>query len=86
MVGWLLVGSSIFAAVFARLGGVGRGRGVLDGLGLDKVAFIVLIQVVIFLTGMASRWTEITIIFMPLFGPCCAPTTWISCGSVYSLP
>jgi tripartite ATP-independent transporter DctM subunit len=69
MVGWLLVGSSIFAAVFARLGGAAVVAEFLDGLGLEKVAFVVLIQVVIFLLGWPLEWTEITIIFMPLFLP-----------------
>jgi tripartite ATP-independent transporter DctM subunit len=69
MVGWLLVGSSIFAAVFARLGGAAVVAEFLDGLGLETVAFIVLIQIVIFLLGWPLEWTEITIIFMPLFLP-----------------
>jgi tripartite ATP-independent transporter DctM subunit len=69
MVGWLLVGSSIFAAVFARLGGAAVVGEFLDGLGLDPVQFVILIQVVIFLLGWPLEWTEITIIFLPLFLP-----------------
>jgi tripartite ATP-independent transporter DctM subunit len=69
MVGWLLVGSSIFAAVFARLGGAAVVGEFLDGLGLDSVQFVILVQVVIFLLGWPLEWTEITIIFLPLFLP-----------------
>jgi tripartite ATP-independent transporter DctM subunit len=69
MVGWLLVGSSIFAAVFARLGGAAVVGEFLDGLGLDPIQFVILVQVVIFLLGWPLEWTEITIIFLPLFLP-----------------
>ena len=69
MVGWLLVGSSIFAAVFARLGGAQVVAEFLEGLGLDKIQFVILVQVVIFLLGWPLEWTEITIIFLPLFLP-----------------
>ena len=69
MVGWLLVGSSIFAAVFARLGGAAVVGEFLDSLGLDTIQFVILVQVVIFLLGWPLEWTEITIIFLPLFLP-----------------
>ena len=69
MVGWLLVGSSIFAAVFARLGGAAAVGAFLDGLGLDPIQFVILVQIVIFLLGWPLEWTEITIIFLPLFLP-----------------
>jgi TRAP-type mannitol/chloroaromatic compound transport system permease large subunit len=69
MVGWLLVGSSIFAAVFARLGGAAVVGEFLDSLGLDPIQFVILVQVVIFLLGWPLEWTEITIIFLPLFLP-----------------
>lgn len=69
MVGWLLVGSSIFAAVFARLGGAAFVRLFLDQLGLEQLQFIILVQVIIFLLGWPLEWTEITIIFLPLFLP-----------------
>ncbi len=69
MVGWLLLGSSIFAAVFARLGGAQIiGRTVLD-LNLSPESFFWVAQVVIFLLGWPLEWTEITIIFLPLFLP-----------------
>jgi tripartite ATP-independent transporter DctM subunit len=69
MVGWLLVGSSIFAAVFARLGSAGLIGDFLTTLGLDQLQFVILVQVMIFLLGWPLEWTEITIIFLPLFLP-----------------
>jgi tripartite ATP-independent transporter DctM subunit len=69
MVGWLLVGSSLFSGVFALLGGsavIGR---FVDALGLDAVGFFWLSQVIIFFLGWPLEWTEITIIFLPLFLP-----------------
>lgn len=69
MVGWLLVGSSIFAAVFARLGSATLIGDFLTGIGLDQLQFVILVQVMIFLLGWPLEWTEITIIFLPLFLP-----------------
>jgi tripartite ATP-independent transporter DctM subunit len=69
MVGWLLVGSSIFAAVFARLGGGAVIATFVNGLNLSPEAFFWLAQFLIFLLGWPLEWTEITIIFMPLFLP-----------------
>ncbi|MGH2378201.1 MAG: TRAP transporter large permease [Candidatus Limnocylindria bacterium] len=69
MVGWLLVGSSIFAAVFARLGSATLVGDFLIGIGLDQLQFVILVQILIFLLGWPLEWTEITIIFLPLFLP-----------------
>jgi len=69
MVGWLLVGSSIFAAVFARLGGAQIIGDFIFGLKLSPEIFFWVAQVLIFLLGWPLEWTEITIIFMPLFLP-----------------
>lgn len=69
MVGWLLVGSSIFAAVFARLGSAQLLGDFLVSLGLSDLAFVILVQAVIFLLGWPLEWTEIVIIFLPLFLP-----------------
>lgn len=69
MVGWLLVGSSIFAAVFARLGSATLIGDFLVGIGLEQLQFVILVQVMIFLLGWPLEWTEITIIFLPLFLP-----------------
>jgi tripartite ATP-independent transporter DctM subunit len=69
MVGWLLVGSSIFAAVFARLGSAQIIGDFVLGLNLSPEAFFWVAQFLIFLLGWPLEWTEITIIFMPLFLP-----------------
>jgi tripartite ATP-independent transporter DctM subunit len=69
MVGWLLVGSSIFAAVFARLGGAQLIGNFVLGLNLSPEQFFWVAQLLIFVLGWPLEWTEITIIFMPLFLP-----------------
>jgi tripartite ATP-independent transporter DctM subunit len=69
MVGWLLVGSSIFAAVFARLGGSAVISTFVTSLDLGPEQFFWLAQTLIFVLGWPLEWTEITIIFMPLFLP-----------------
>jgi tripartite ATP-independent transporter DctM subunit len=69
MVGWLLVGSSIFAAVFARLGGAAIISDTVLRLQLSPEQFFWVAQILIFLLGWPLEWTEITIIFMPLFLP-----------------
>ena len=65
----LLVGSSIFSSVFARLGGSKVIETFILGLGLSQGQFIWLMMIVIFLLGWPLEWTEIIIIFMPLFWP-----------------
>jgi len=69
MVLTLLVGSAIFSAVFARLGGSRVIEEFLLGLGLSATGFIWLMMLIIFLLGWPLEWTEIIIIFMPLFWP-----------------
>ena len=69
MVGWLLLGSSIFAAVFARLGGAQIIGDFILGLHLSPEVFFWVVQIIIFVLGWPLEWTEITIIFMPLFLP-----------------
>jgi tripartite ATP-independent transporter DctM subunit len=69
MVGWLLVGSSIFAAVFARLGGAQLIGNFVLSLNLSPEMFFWVAQLLIFVLGWPLEWTEITIIFMPLFLP-----------------
>jgi tripartite ATP-independent transporter DctM subunit len=69
MVLTLLVGSSIFSAVFARLGGSKVIESFVLSLGLSAGGFVLLAMVVIFLLGWPLEWTEIIIIFMPLFWP-----------------
>lgn len=69
MVLTLLVGSSIFSSVFARLGGSRVIESFILGLGLSPGQFVWLMMIVIFLLGWPLEWTEIIIIFMPLFWP-----------------
>jgi len=69
MVGWLLVGSSIFAAVFARLGGAAVIGNFILGFDFSPEVFFWIVQIVIFVLGWPLEWTEITIIFLPLFLP-----------------
>ncbi len=69
MVGWLLLGSSIFAAVFARLGSAQLIGNFVLGMNLSAEAFFWVAQLLIFLLGWPLEWTEITLIFMPLFLP-----------------
>jgi TRAP-type mannitol/chloroaromatic compound transport system permease large subunit len=69
MVCWLFVGSSIFSAAFALLGGQGLIERWVLGLSLSPVQFMILAQVIIFLLGWPLEWTEIIVIFMPIFIP-----------------
>ncbi|MBI3965397.1 MAG: TRAP transporter large permease subunit [Chloroflexi bacterium] len=69
MVGWLFVGSSLFAAVFARLGGSDLIGQWVNGLGLSAFQFFWLALLVIFFLGWPLEWTEIIVIFLPLFLP-----------------
>ncbi|KLN53450.1 TRAP transporter large permease [Variovorax paradoxus] len=69
MVCWLFVGSAIFSAAFALLGGQALVEQWVLGMNLTKVQFLVLSQVIIFLLGWPLEWTEIIVIFMPIFIP-----------------
>ena len=69
MVCWLFVGSSIFSAAFALLGGQDLVEKWVLSLGLSPVQFMILAQVIIFLLGWPLEWTEIIVIFMPIFVP-----------------
>jgi len=69
MVCWLFVGSGIFAAGFALLGGQEIVNAWFTSLDLSPLGFMVLAQVIIFLLGWPLEWTEIIIIFMPIFLP-----------------
>jgi TRAP-type mannitol/chloroaromatic compound transport system permease large subunit len=69
MVCWLFVGSSIFSASFALLGGQEIIETWVLSLGLTPIQFMVLAQVIIFLLGWPLEWTEIIVIFMPIFVP-----------------
>ncbi len=69
MVCWLFVGSSIFSAAFALLGGQELIEKWVLSLGLSKIEFLILSQIIIFLLGWPLEWTEIIVIFMPIFIP-----------------
>jgi len=69
MVCWLFVGSAIFSAAFALLGGQALVEQWVLGMNLTKLQFLVLSQVIIFLLGWPLEWTEIIVIFMPIFIP-----------------
>jgi TRAP-type mannitol/chloroaromatic compound transport system permease large subunit len=69
MVCWLFVGSSIFSAAFALLGGQDVVEKWVLSLGLTPLQFMILAQVIIFILGWPLEWTEIIVIFMPIFIP-----------------
>ena len=69
MVCWLFVGSALFSAVFALLGGQALLESWVLGLNLTPTQFIILSQVIIFILGWPLEWTEIIVIFVPIFLP-----------------
>ena len=69
MVCWLFVGSATFASIFSYLGGEGIIKQFVLGLDLNPVTFLIASQFIIFLLGWPLEWTEIIIIFVPIFLP-----------------
>jgi len=69
MVCWLFVGSALFSAVFAILGGQALLESWVLSLNLTAVQFMILSQVIIFILGWPLEWTEIIVIFVPIFLP-----------------
>ena len=69
MVCWLFVGSWTFASIFSYLGGHAIIEHWILGLHLEPWQFLVLVQLIIFLLGWPLEWTEILIIFVPIFLP-----------------
>ena len=69
MVCWLFVGSWTFASVFSYLGGHDLVQEFVLGLNLSPITFLLLAQVIIFLLGWPLEWSEIIIIFVPIFLP-----------------
>jgi len=69
MVCWLFVGSAIFASAFALLGGQAYVKEFVLSLGLNSLGFMIMAQAIIFLLGWPLEWTEIIIIFVPIFLP-----------------
>jgi TRAP-type mannitol/chloroaromatic compound transport system permease large subunit len=69
MVCWLFVGSALFSGVFAILGGQALVEQWVLSLNLTPVQFMILSQAIIFLLGWPLEWTEIIVIFVPIFLP-----------------
>jgi TRAP-type mannitol/chloroaromatic compound transport system permease large subunit len=69
MVCWLFVGSSIFSAAFALLGGQVLIEAWVLSLDMTPTEFMLLSQAIIFILGWPLEWTEIIVIFMPIFIP-----------------
>ncbi len=69
MVCWLFVGSALFSAVFAILGGQRVIEQWVLGMDLTPLQFLLLSQAIIFILGWPLEWTEILVIFVPIFLP-----------------
>ena len=69
MVCWLFVGSYTFSAVFSYLGGETLISDFVRGLDMSPLAFLLMAQLIIFLLGWPLEWSEIIIIFVPIFLP-----------------
>jgi len=69
MVCWLFVGSWTFSSVFSYLGGEQVITDFVTGLDISPLTFLILAQVIIFLLGWPLEWSEIIIIFVPIFLP-----------------
>jgi TRAP-type mannitol/chloroaromatic compound transport system permease large subunit len=69
MVCWLFVGSALFSAVFAILGGQALLESWVLSLNMTPVQFLILSQAIIFILGWPLEWTEIIVIFVPIFLP-----------------
>lgn len=69
MVCWLFVGSALFSAVFALLGGQSIVEHWVMSMNLTPLQFLLLSQAIIFVLGWPLEWTEIIVIFIPIFLP-----------------
>lgn len=69
MVCWLFVGSFIFSSTFALLGGQAVIEEFVLSLDLSPVTFLIVTQIIIFVLGWPLEWTEIIVIFVPIFLP-----------------
>ena len=69
MVCWLFVGSALFSAVFAILGGQRLVETWVLSMNLTPMQFLLLSQAIIFVLGWPLEWTEIIVIFVPIFLP-----------------
>ncbi len=69
MVCWLFVGSALFSGVFALHGGQSLIERWVRSMDLSPVGFLIMSQLIIFFLGWPLEWTEIIIIFCPIFIP-----------------
>ncbi|MEK9561443.1 MAG: TRAP transporter large permease subunit [Pelagibacteraceae bacterium] len=69
MIMWLFIGSWTFASVFSYLGGHEIFEHFFKSMDLEPWQFLVITQIIIFLLGWPLEWTEILIIFVPIFLP-----------------
>jgi tripartite ATP-independent transporter DctM subunit len=69
MVCWLFVGSWTFSSVFSYLGGEQVISEFVTSLDISPVVFLIMAQLIIFLLGWPLEWSEIIIIFVPIFLP-----------------
>ncbi len=69
MVCWLFVGSWTFSSIFSYLGGEGLIKDFVLSMNLNTLTFLLLSQLIIFLLGWPLEWSEIIIIFVPIFLP-----------------
>ncbi len=69
MVCWLFVGARIFSAAFGLLGGQDLIKDWVLSMNMTGTQFLLMSQVIIFLLGWPLEWTEIIVIFMPIFLP-----------------
>ena len=69
MVCWLFIGSWTFASVFSYLGGHDVIEHWVLSFNLEPWQFLILVQLIIFILGWPLEWSEILIIFVPIFLP-----------------
>ena len=69
MIMWLFIGSWTFASVFSYLGGHEVFEHFFKSMDIQPWQFLVITQIIIFLLGWPLEWTEILIIFVPIFLP-----------------
>ena len=69
MIMWLFIGSWTFSSVFSYLGGHEVFEHFFKSMELAPWQFLVITQIIIFLLGWPLEWTEILIIFVPIFLP-----------------
>ncbi|GAU82639.1 TRAP transporter large permease subunit [Bosea sp. BIWAKO-01] len=69
MVCWLFVGSYIFSSIFAILGGHEPIKDLVTAMNLSPTMFLIVAQLIIFVLGWPLEWTEIIVIFVPIFLP-----------------